>query len=41
MPLGISLMANVLQDRGLLNLANTIDEHFQFNQVLVENVINK
>ena len=41
MPLGVSLMANVLQDRALLDLANSIDDNFQFHQILIENVINK
>jgi aspartyl-tRNA(Asn)/glutamyl-tRNA(Gln) amidotransferase subunit A len=41
MPLGVSLMANVLQDRSLLDLACAIDGHFQFHKTLIDQVINK
>jgi aspartyl-tRNA(Asn)/glutamyl-tRNA(Gln) amidotransferase subunit A len=41
MPLGVTLMANCLQDYPLLDLAKKIDEEFQFKQVLLEKVLNE
>ena len=41
MPIGVSLMANCLQDRKLLDLAKDIDNHFGFKNVLIEKVINQ
>jgi aspartyl-tRNA(Asn)/glutamyl-tRNA(Gln) amidotransferase subunit A len=39
MPLGITLMANCLQDRNLLEISQKIDDHFQFKNVLIEQII--
>ncbi len=41
MPIGVSLMANCLQDFDLLNLAEIIDKNFNFQKILIEKVIEK